>query len=132
MLAGPPALGYDHHVRAIARLDDIPAEGLRFSYREGPFETEGILVRLADGQVRAYKNECRHLPMPLDDREPRKLWDASGTHLECSAHGARYRPQDGLCVSGPCAGSHLRELKLSVDGDQVLLDESSTSSFFDV
>lgn len=119
-------------MRTIARLDDIPPEGLRFTYRQGPLPTEGILLRLPDGSVRAYQNECRHLPMPLDDREPKHMWDASSTHLECSAHGARYRPEDGLCVSGPCAGSHLKELTVTVENGAVLFDETSTSSFFDV
>ena len=49
-------------------IDDIPAEGLRFNYSEGPFEEEGILLKLADGEVRAYKNECRHLPRPSSAR----------------------------------------------------------------
>ena len=54
----------------IASLDDIPPEGLRIMYREGPFDEEAILVKLSQGDVRAYKNECRHLPMRLDEREP--------------------------------------------------------------
>ncbi len=51
----------------IAAVDEIPSEGLRFDYRDGPFEEEGILLRMDDGEVRAYKNECRHLPIRLDD-----------------------------------------------------------------
>ena len=102
----------------IAAVDDIPTEGLRFSYREGPFDEEGILLRLHDGEVRAYKNECRHLPMRLDDREPSELWDPSGRFLVCSSHGARYQPSDGLCVGGPCEGSHLKALPIDVqDGE---------------
>ncbi len=116
----------------IAVIDDIPPEGLRFSYHDGPFEEEGILVKLSDGEVRAFKNECRHLPMRLDDREPQELWDQSRTHLVCSSHGARYRPADGLCVSGPCKGSHLRELPLVVERDEVFLDSEKIGGFFDV
>jgi nitrite reductase/ring-hydroxylating ferredoxin subunit len=116
----------------LARVDDIPAEGLRFSYRDGPFDEEGILLRLADGEVRAYKNECRHLPMRLDEREPRELWDSRRMYLVCSSHGATYRPIDGLCVSGPCEGSHLRTLPIEVHGGEVFLDTSKIGAYFEV
>ncbi len=116
----------------IAALDEIPTEGLRFNYREGPFEEEGILLKLADGKVRAYKNECRHLPMRLDDREPRELWDPSRRYIVCSSHGARYQPSDGLCVGGPCEGSHLRSLPIEVQDGDVFLDTSKVGGFFNV
>lgn len=116
----------------IAAVDDIPREGLRFAYRDGPFDEEGILLRLADGAVRAYKNECRHLPMKLDEREPKEIWDEGRHHLICSSHGARYRPADGLCISGPCEGSHLRTLPISVRDGVVYLDTSQIGGFFKV
>lgn len=116
----------------LAAVAEIPAEGLRFDYYDGPFEEEGILLKLDDGSVRAYKNECRHLPMRLDDREPQELWDASHTHLVCSSHGARYRPGDGLCISGPCEGSHLKALPVEVNDGVVYLDTSKIGGFFEV
>jgi len=116
----------------LASVDDIPPEGLRFSYHDGPFDEEGILLKLSDGGVRAYKNECRHLPMRLDDREPRELWDAERRYLVCSSHGARYQPSDGLCVSGPCEGSHLKALPIEVNDDVVYLDTSKIGGFFEV
>ncbi len=119
-------------MRQIAKVNEIPESGHRFIYRDGPFEEEGLLLRLPDGTVVAYKNECRHLPMPLDDREPRRLWDPSGSYLECSSHGARYRPADGLCIAGPCEGSHLRALPVHVRDGEVFLDTSKLGSFFEV
>jgi nitrite reductase/ring-hydroxylating ferredoxin subunit len=119
-------------VQVIARLDEIPARGLVFRYKDGPFDEEGILLRLGDAEVQAYKNQCRHLAMRLDDREPRNLWDSSGEFLECSSHGARYRPSDGLCVAGPCRGSHLKSLPVVVREGAVWLDTSKIGSFFDV
>jgi nitrite reductase/ring-hydroxylating ferredoxin subunit len=113
-------------------LVDIPREGLQFDYKEGPFVERGILLCAADGSARAFKNECRHLPMPLDDRAPSRIWDDTGTHLMCCSHGARYRPDDGLCVSGPCEGSHLRSLPIVVEGDEVFLDTSKLGGFFEV
>jgi len=119
-------------VERIAAVDAIPREGLRFAYRDGPFDEEGILLQLADGAVRAYKNECRHLPMKLDEREPKEIWDEDRRLLICSSHGARYRPADGLCISGPCEGSHLRRLPIEVRDGVVYLDTSQIGAFFKV
>jgi nitrite reductase/ring-hydroxylating ferredoxin subunit len=117
---------------AIAAVTDVPKRGLQFDYKEGPLDEEGILLKLANGEFRAYKNECRHLPMRLDDREPREFWDAEGKHLYCSSHGAIYNPDDGLCVAGPCRGSHLKQLPIKVEGSTVFLDTSQIGGFFDV
>ncbi len=117
-------------MQELARIADVPVWGMRFTYKDGPFDEEGILLQVADGEVRAFKNECRHLPMRLDDREPADLWDPDGRHLVCSSHGARYRPADGLCVAGPCKGSHLRSLPIEVHEGTVYLDTSRLGGFF--
>jgi len=119
-------------MKRIAFLDEIPPEGLRFPYHDGPFEEEGVLLKLSENEVRAYKNECRHLPMRLDDREPRDLWDPSRRYLVCSSHGARYQPADGLCISGPCEGSHLRALPIVLQDNEIFLETAKLGSFFDV
>lgn len=119
-------------MQRIASVADIPAEGLRFSYREGPFDEEGILLAVGGGEVRAYKNQCRHLALPLDDRDPGQLWDSDRRFLVCASHGARYRPEDGLCVDGPCKGSHLKPLSIEVRDGEIFLDTSKLGSFFNV
>lgn len=113
-------------------IDEIPERGLVFLFREGPFDEQGLLVRLPDGQVRAYRNQCRHLAVRLDLDEPGRLWDDSGRWLECRSHGARYRPEDGLCVDGPCRGSHLKPLPVEVRDGAVWLDTSKLGGFFAV
>ena len=69
-------------MQLLARLGEITAKGLKFTYKDGPFEEEGILLKTGDGLFRAYKNLCRHLPMPLDDREPRNYWDPREFYLD--------------------------------------------------
>ena len=119
-------------MQELARVADVPVWGMRFIYKDGPFDELGILLLLPGGGVRAYKNECRHLPMRLDDREPRDLWDPTGVYLVCNSHGARYRQEDGLCISGPCEGSHLRPLPIVVEEGAVYLDTSQIGGFFAV
>ena len=68
-----------------------------------------LLVRDRDGAVHAYRNLCRHLPVPLDGGTARFLSD-DGAHLVCGTHGAIYRVTDGYCTDGPCEGLALHRL----------------------
>jgi nitrite reductase/ring-hydroxylating ferredoxin subunit len=60
--------------------------------------------------VRAWRNECRHLAVPLDRETEGSLFDRDGALLMCQVHGALYRPDDGVCIAGPCVGSRLHPL----------------------
>jgi nitrite reductase/ring-hydroxylating ferredoxin subunit len=68
-----------------------------------------ILLRDQDGVIRAYRNLCRHLPVPLDAGTG-DLLSKSGRHLLCATHGATYRLSDGTCIKGPCEGLSLHPL----------------------
>ncbi|MFJ4052751.1 Rieske (2Fe-2S) protein [Pseudomonas sp. NPDC089743] len=68
------------------------------------------------GVVRVYRNLCPHLRVPLEYRKDRFL-SADGQWVVCYAHGARFRPDDGTCVHGPCRGDALQALDhREVDG----------------
>lgn len=70
-----------------------------------------VLVLRADGQPRAFRNRCAHQPAELD-WNPGEVWDAEGQALICALHGARYDPQDGRCLGGPCGRGRLQALTL--------------------
>lgn len=75
---------------------------------------EALVLLDPSGNVRAYVNRCRHLPIPLDGGTRRYL-DDSNRFLMCGTHGALYRREDGYCFEGPCRGQSLRTLDLEVD-----------------
>lgn len=77
-----------------------------------------VVLRLADGTLRAYLNLCMHLPIPLDSGRGR-FFDKEGKHLLCRTHGALYRPDDGYCVEGPCQGMRLERLSVEEAGGRV-------------
>jgi nitrite reductase/ring-hydroxylating ferredoxin subunit len=81
---------------------------------------------LLDGQriARAYLNQCRHLPIPLDAASRDFLRDGQ---LQCATHGARYRIEDGVCVAGPCRGSALLALPLIVQGTDLYVVDDQRS-----
>lgn len=81
-----------------------------------------LLLRDEAGTVVAYRNLCRHLPVPLDGGTGRVL-SADRTHLVCATHGATYRLRDGYCVQGPCEGLSLWRLQVREDrGDLYVSD----------
>ena len=82
---------------------------------------EALVLRDDAGVVRAYFNECRHVPIPLD-AGGRKFTNADGV-LECKTHGALYRRDDGECVSGPCMGSRL--IPIVIEDDALIVDDAA-------
>ena len=53
----------------------------------------------------------RHESLPLDFGDAH-FFDEAYDALVCVQHGARYRPDDGVCFEGPCAGARLTALSL--------------------
>ena len=82
--------------------------GVRFNAEWAGLPAPGFVGRW-QGQVFAYLNECQHIPIELDFNEG-DFWDLSRQYLICATHGAYYRPDDGLCLGGPCRGRRLTQL----------------------
>jgi nitrite reductase/ring-hydroxylating ferredoxin subunit len=74
----------------------------------------GFLVGRIDDTWCAYANVCRHRALPLDLGASSPMSD-DGRYLLCHQHGALYRPVDGKCVSGPCAGESLTPVTVTED-----------------
>jgi nitrite reductase/ring-hydroxylating ferredoxin subunit len=67
------------------------------------------------GEVRVYRNLCPHLDVAMQYRKDRFM-SGDGRHIVCFAHGALFRPEDGVCVLGPCLGQGLEALAVRRDG----------------
>jgi nitrite reductase/ring-hydroxylating ferredoxin subunit len=89
-----------------------------FLIGEGVARRDVILAR-RNGVVRAYVNSCPHQGTPLETF-PDRFLDADGL-LVCSTHGARFRVEDGFCVSGPCAGESLQSIACTVENGAVVV-----------
>ena len=86
----------------------------------GEVEARTAIVGRAAGVWRAYANVCRHNAVPLDFGMDTVMSD-DGRHLLCHQHGALYRPADGACTGGPCAGAALEPMRIEEDGDALVL-----------
>lgn len=100
-------------LRLCAESEIREGEGRGFVFGTG-IEREAIFVIRWKGVLRGYRNSCPHLGSPLDWPENR-FFDVTGCHLMCGTHGAVFRPEDGFCVEGPCAGRSLEPIALRVE-----------------
>ncbi len=91
--------------------------GVRFmlNTEHGP---QSAFVICYAGGIYGYLNKCAHRSIELD-WIPGEFFDIDGQFLICATHGARYHPATGACVSGPCAGQALVQLKLDLVDDEV-------------
>ena len=91
----------------------------KFQYTSGGKQRDGFVARFA-GEIVAYENACRHIPVNLDDADNR-FFTRDGQHLLCQTHGAIYEPLTGLCVQGPCRGESLRKLRIEIREETIWL-----------
>jgi nitrite reductase/ring-hydroxylating ferredoxin subunit len=106
--------------QVIARLEELKRKGaLKFVFREEGIQRNGF-VAWFEGQVVAYENVCRHIPITLDYGDD-EFFTGDRKHFICQTHGATYEPLTGLCVAGPCVGASLRKLGVVVEGETVRL-----------
>ena len=84
----------------------------RFRILDHGLGQEAFVVRYR-GVALAYLNVCRHQSLPLDFGDGR-FFDDTAEALVCVHHGARYAPDSGVCVAGPCVGARLTPLGIEL------------------
>lgn len=105
-------------------LDDLSATSAKgVTLGTLPHIREIVVVQTEDG-VRAYVNRCPHMYSTLETF-PDRFLDEAREHLVCSTHGARFRMQDGYCVSGPCEGYRLEPVAIRLEGSSILLADAT-------
>ncbi len=89
-------------------------DGVRFRIVLDGVDRDAFAVRWRD-RVFAYVNSCRHESLPLDFGDAH-FFDEGFHALVCCHHGARYAPDTGRCVEGPCEGASLTALAVEERG----------------
>ena len=85
-------------------------------------DAESVILHRDGDQVRAWLNVCPHAGRRLDWAPGQFLKSKEGL-LVCAAHGASFELANGECVAGPCRGSSLQAIALSIVDGNVLLAE---------
>jgi len=106
----------------LCRADEL-AEGETkgFVFGEG-LARIAVFVLRQSGAIHAYVNACPHQGTS-PEIFPDRFFDVLERYLICRTHGALFRPEDGFCVAGPCAGKSLVPASIHVtDGTIWLAD----------
>ncbi len=117
--AGATEVGGPAKPWRICALADLDATGAKEFEFGVPRQFWGFVLRWG-GAVHAYVNSCPHVGLPLN-LSGDSFFDIDGKLLLCQMHGALFRPEDGVCVSGPCEGDALKRLAVELRDDAVWL-----------
>ena len=111
--------GHDADEVIVARVDEVmPGTTKKFMLPTADAPVEAFVVNFG-GELHAWVNRCRHVPLTMDWVENRFL-DESGEHIVCATHGAMYEPNTGDCVAGPAFGQRLIRVPIRIAEGQVL------------
>lgn len=105
--------------RRLCRTEEVPEGGGHDARPRSGAELRSILVVRKEGLLYAYENSCPHLGTPLN-LLPAQFFDRDGRHLLCRTHGALFRVESGLCISGPCLGQSLRPVAIRVEDGEIM------------
>jgi nitrite reductase/ring-hydroxylating ferredoxin subunit len=105
--------------RVLCRLEDIP-DGAAKGFSPAPGGFTGLFAVRRGERVFVYVNSCPHIGVPLEPL-PDRFLDRRKELIVCSAHGARFRVEDGRCITGPCHGDSLEAVEARIIGGQVVV-----------
>lgn len=93
----------------------VPGTFVEFRLNEKAAEPEGMPLTgflFLDGDApKAYLNLCPHLGIELNWM-PGRFMDTDNLFIQCSTHGALFKPGSGECIAGPCQGDGLTPLEV--------------------
>ena len=104
----------------LCRLADVPDGGSSGFAVHCRGELLRFMILRRNDHVFVYVNRCPHAGLPLDFR-PGQFLDLAKTKILCTNHGALFRIEDGVCVSGPCAGTSLQRPATEVRNGTIYL-----------
>lgn len=105
----------------VARVGEIqPGVTKKFLFARGGQEIEAFALNRG-GEIHAYLNRCRHVPMTLDWVE-NQFFTEEGDYILCATHGACYVPETGECVEGPPLGKFLIRVPLTVVDEDIVAE----------
>ncbi len=103
-------------------LPDIDPYAMRdLETRSCLVQGQELVILRHDDRWYVYLNSCPHLGIPLNFIADEFL-DLDRQHFICANHGALFRYEDGLCISGPCSGQRLRQFPCVVDAGRLHVD----------
>ncbi len=105
----------------LCKSDQVAPLGSKgFVIDEPSFSMEMFVVHDGENYF-AYENRCPHQGLSLN-WVPDQFLSLDGTEIQCASHDARFRIEDGVCISGPCPGQKLSPLEVIVRDGWLLVN----------
>ena len=82
-------------------------------------QQQDIFVVYHNDNVYGYRNVCPHQGLTLNWM-PGQFLNHDQTLIQCSNHDALFRIEDGVCVSGPCAGDRLSPIAVKIEHHMII------------
>ena len=86
-----------------------------------------ILAVKKYGEIYVYENRCPHLGIQME-MMPDQFLDSTHSLIMCAMHGALFRIEDGLCISGPCLSQKLKPLKFEIHNELIYFISETNQS----
>jgi len=103
---------------ALCHIDEI-AEGQAKGFE---LADKKLFVVKFRGEYYLYENSCPHRSIPLE-WQPDQFLDYDKTFIQCATHGALFKIETGMCISGPCVDDHLTPIPFVINNDHITLSE---------
>jgi nitrite reductase/ring-hydroxylating ferredoxin subunit len=97
----------------LCHTGDVP-EGQAYGCLPDEDGQDRLFIVRQGGSLYAWRNACPHIAGAPMAWKRHAYLSADGRHVMCHAHGARFEPDTGLCVHGPCLGSRLLRVVLHI------------------
>ena len=98
----------------LCHTDDL-AEGQARGFDPDDVGQDAFFLLRHAGQLHAWRNACPHVAGAPMAWKRNAYLSADGSRVVCAAHGARFLPDTGECVHGPCLGQHLTRVAIEQD-----------------
>ncbi len=77
-----------------------------------------LVVLHRQDEWRVFVNRCPHLGIRLE-WQPHRFMDEDDLFIQCSTHGALFKPDTGLCIKGPCVNQSLEVVTHKIEDNQI-------------
>jgi nitrite reductase/ring-hydroxylating ferredoxin subunit len=102
------------HAHPLSEARDL-AEGCSHGFLPDEDGQDRLFIVRYQGALHAWRNACPHVAEAPMAWKRHAYLSPDGQHIMCYAHGARFEPDTGLCVHGPCKGQYLQRVNLEID-----------------
>lgn len=124
-----PSVRATHPESAIflCHLADLP-EGGAVGFNPVGADYDTIFMIRRGGEIFGWQNACPHQNGARMNWKKDAFLNGDRSRIMCSAHGALFDIETGLCKIGPCIGKRLKPANIRVQGGDVFYVDNTVGT----